>query len=47
MSVQEVKWILAKAIWIRQGFAIYQNSENAEYQPDYIVDRLLELKEIF
>ena len=36
-----------KAIWIRQGFAIYQNSENAECQPDYTVDSLSELKEIF
>ena len=36
-----------KAIWIRQGFAIYQNPENAEYQPDYIVDSLSELKGIF
>lgn len=35
------------AIWIRQGFAIYQNPENTEYQPDYIVDSLSELKEIF
>ena len=36
-----------KAIWIRQGFAIYQNPENVEYQPDYIVDSLSELKGIF
>ena len=36
-----------KAIWIRQGFAIYQNPHNAEYQPDYIVDSLTELKGVF
>ena len=34
------------AIWIRQGFAIYQNLRNAEEQPDYIVDGLAELKKI-
>ena len=36
-----------KTIWIRQGFAIYQNLESAECQPDYIVDNLSELKGIF
>lgn len=35
-----------KTIWIRQGFAIYQNPRNAEEQPDYIVDSLAELKKI-
>lgn len=35
-----------KTIWIRQGFAIYQNPQNLEEQPDYIVDSLAELKEI-
>ena len=35
-----------KTIWIRQGFAIYQNLRNAEEQPDYIVDGLAELKKI-
>lgn len=34
------------AIWIRQGFAIYQNLRNAEEQSDYIVDGLAELKKI-
>lgn len=34
-------------IWIRQGFAIYQNPQRVEEQPDYIVDSLSELKEIF
>lgn len=35
-----------KTIWIRQGFAIYQNPRNTEEQPDYIVDSLAELKKI-
>lgn len=35
-----------KTIWIRQGFAIYQNPQNTEEQPDNIVDNLAELKEI-
>ncbi|MCH5345399.1 MAG: HAD family hydrolase [Acetatifactor sp.] len=35
-----------QTIWVRQGFAIYQNLQLAECQPDYIVDNLLELKEI-
>ena len=46
-DISPAKKLGMKAIWIRQGFAIYQNPEIAEYQPDYIVDRLLELKEIF
>ena len=36
-----------KAIWIRQGFAIYQDVKKAEYQPDYVVDGLVELRGIF
>ena len=36
-----------KAIWIRQGFAIYQDVKKAEYQPDYVVDELAELKTLF
>ena len=35
-----------KTIWIRQGFAIYQNPQNTAEQPDYIVDSLAELKKI-
>lgn len=35
-----------KTIWIRQGFAIYQNPQSTAEQPDYIVDRLSELKKI-
>lgn len=46
-DISPAKKLGMKAIWIRQGFAIYQNPENAEYQPDYIVDSLSELKELF
>ena len=46
-DISPAKKLGMKAIWIRQGFAIYQNPENAEYQPDYIVDSLSELKKLF
>ena len=46
-DISPAKKLGMKTVWIRQGFAIYQNPQSAEYQPDYIVDRLLELKEIF
>ena len=36
-----------QTIWVRQGFAIYQNLQLAECQPDYIVNNLSEIKEIF
>ena len=45
-DISPAKKLGMKAIWIRQGFAIYQNPENAEYQPEYIVDSLSELKEL-
>lgn len=35
------------AIWIRQGWAIYQDPRLGECQPDFIVNNLSELKEIF
>ena len=35
-----------KTIWIRQGFAVYQNPGLSNEQPDYTVDNLLELKKI-
>jgi HAD superfamily hydrolase (TIGR01662 family) len=35
-----------KTIWIRQGFAVYQNPHLSDEQPDYTVDNLLELKKI-
>lgn len=41
------KKIGMKTIWIRQGFAIYNNLENYEYKPDCVIDNLSELKEIF
>ena len=46
-DISPAKKLGMKAIWIRQGFAIYQNPLIAECQPDYIVDSLSELKEIF
>ena len=46
-DINPAKKLGMKAVWIRQGFAIYQNPQIAEYQPDYIVDSLSELKEIF
>ena len=46
-DINPAKKLGMKAVWIRQGFAIYQNPQNTEEQPDYIVDSLSELKEIF
>ena len=36
-----------KTIWIRQGYAIYQNPDMIDCKPDYVIDNLSELKEIF
>lgn len=36
-----------KTVWVRQGFAIYQNLEKSGCKPDYIVENLSELKELF
>lgn len=35
------------AIWVRQGLAIYQTPQIGEWQPDFVVNNLTELKEIF
>lgn len=36
-----------KTVWIRQGIAICQTPQNCEYEPDFTVDNLLILKNIF
>lgn len=46
-DISPAKKLGMKAIWVRQGFAVYQNLQLAECQPDYIVDNLSELKELF
>lgn len=46
-DISPAKKLGMKTIWVRQGFAIYQNLQLAECQPDYIVDNLSELKGIF
>lgn len=33
-------------IWVKQGSAVYQKPENADYEADYTVDKLDKLKEI-
>lgn len=46
-DISPAKKLGMKTVWIRQGFAIYQNPQRAEEQPDYVVDNLSELREIF
>ena len=46
-DISPAKKLGMKAIWIRQGFAIYQNPQNAGEQPDFTVDSLSDLKDIF
>lgn len=46
-DIRPAKKLGMKTVWIRQGFAIYQNPQKAEEQPDYAVNNLSELKEIF
>ncbi len=36
-----------KAIWVKQGFAAYQNVKAAACKPDYEIENLMELKDIF
>ena len=46
-DIDPAKKLGMKTIWVRQGFSIHQNPENAEFEPDYVIDNLLGLKEIF
>ena len=46
-DISPAKELGMKTVWIRQDLAIYQNPQKVEEQPDYIVDDLSELKEIF
>ncbi|MBP3609800.1 MAG: HAD-IA family hydrolase [Lachnospiraceae bacterium] len=36
-----------KAVWVKQGFAVYQNVDAIEYKPDYEIGNLMELINIF
>lgn len=46
-DIAPAKKLGMKTVWIRQGFAIYQNPQRTEEQPDHIVDDLSGLKDIF
>lgn len=46
-DISPAKKLGMKTVWIRQGLAIYQDPQNASEQPDYIVDSLSELQDIF
>lgn len=36
-----------KTVWIRQGFSVYQRLDDNRPSPDYIIDSLTKLKDIF
>lgn len=36
-----------KTVWVRQGYAVYQSIDEEDKRPDYIVDSIEELKELF
>ncbi len=36
-----------KTVWVRQGYAIYQSIDDESKRPDYIVDSINELKDLF
>lgn len=46
-DIRPAKELGMKTVWIRQGFAIYQNPQSADEQPDHTVYDLSELKKIF
>lgn len=46
-DISPAKKLGMQTVWVRQGFAVYQNLQLAECQPDYVVNSLSELKEIF
>lgn len=36
-----------KTVWVRQGYAVYQSIDDEDKRPDYIVDRIEELTNLF
>ena len=36
-----------KTVWVRQGYAVYQSIDDEDKRPDYIVDSIDELTDIF
>ena len=46
-DIAPAKKLGMKTVWVRQGFAIYQNLEKSGCKPDYIVENLSELRTIF
>lgn len=46
-DIYPAKKLGMKTVWIRQGFGVYQRILSEEYEPDYRVDTLSELTDIF
>ncbi len=45
-DIYPAKRLGMKTIWIKQGFAIYQKPKISDYEPDYTISNLTELKKI-
>lgn len=45
-DIEPAKRLGMKAIWVRQGFSVYQQPMNEFQRADYIVDRLQEILEV-
>ncbi len=46
-DIYPAKKIGMKTVWIKQGMAVYYHPESEEYEADWVVNSLSELKEIF
>ena len=46
-DIAPAKKLGMKTVWVRQGYAIYQNIDDESKRPDYIVDSLDELIGLF
>ena len=45
-DIYPAKQLGMRTIWVKQGFAVYQRPINADYEPEYTVGELIEIKEI-
>lgn len=46
-DIAPAKMLGMKTVWVRQGFAKYQNIDDESKQPDYIIEEIGELAELF
>ena len=46
-DIYPAKRLGMRTVWVNQGIAAYQTPKNADYEPDYTIENIIELEKLF